>query len=282
MNEFLLRYQKLGKTLQKNIKLQPSIRFNSVKIDKLKFESEMKKRKIKFKKISWLKQGYFVKSRFSLSSVPEFLLGHYYIQEAASQYAVEALKPKGLVLDCCAAPGGKTTQIAQTAEKVIALDSNFKRCAVLKNNIQRLGINNAIIYNLDVRKFNHCKFDQILLDAPCSGNYVIDKNWFQKQTLKNVQQRSQLQREILEHAISLLKPKGELLYSTCSLEPEENEMVVEWALQNFNIKLMKVGNAGSNGLTNIFGEKLSSEIKKCRRFWPEKTQGFFVAKFKND
>ncbi|MFH1456408.1 MAG: RsmB/NOP family class I SAM-dependent RNA methyltransferase [archaeon] len=280
MEEFLQRYKRLGKTVNIDVQLKRAIRFNSIKTTREKFEDALSRRRIHFKKPSWLNQGYFVNSRFSLSSVPEYLLGHYYIQEAASQFAVEALKPKGLVLDCCAAPGGKTAQIAQSADLVVALESHYQRCQVLKNNLQRLGVNNCVVYNTDVRKFDQCQFDQILVDAPCSGNYAIDKKWFYKQTIKNILQRSQLQRDILEHAFSLLKPKGELVYSTCSLEPEENEMVVEWALQNFDVKLMEIGKAGSEGLTNVFGEKLSNEIKKCRRFWPGETQGFFVAKFK--
>ena len=191
------------------------------------------------------------------------------------------MKPKGITVDCCAAPGGKTTQMAMYSDIVLAYESNFKRIDGLKNNLERLGVSNCIVYNLDARKIEG-NFDKILVDAPCSGNMLADSEWLDKQTLKNVVQRSELQKEILGNMIRCMNSGGELVYSTCSLEPEEDEMVVDWALKKFDVELMRIDTVGDPGLAEFQGKQFDDSIKYCRRLWPNKTktQGFFVAKFK--
>jgi 16S rRNA C967 or C1407 C5-methylase (RsmB/RsmF family) len=116
-------------------------------------------------------------------------------------------------------------------------------------------------------------FDKVLLDAPCSGNFVTDSAWFEKRSIEGIRLMAKTQKELLRAAVRVLKPSGTLVYSTCSLEPEEDEDVIEWALDTFPIKLVETGlNVGDSGITD--------RTKLCRRFWPEKTgtQGFFIAK----
>jgi NOL1/NOP2/sun family putative RNA methylase len=280
MNIFLKRYQELGQEV-KPIQLQTAIRTNLIKISNNELKSRLEERGVKVKKIPFTKNGFYTKSRFSIGSTLEYLQGFYYIQEAASQLPVEILEPKGITVDCCAAPGGKTTQLAMSSDVTLAFESNFKRLQSLKNNLERLGVSNTIVYNQDARKING-NFKKILIDAPCSGNLILDTEWLMKQTLINVQQRSDLQKDILGNMINQLDDKGELVYSTCSLEPEENEMVINWALKIFKVKLMDIDCIGSPGLTNFQGKDFDKSMTKCRRLWPNRTntQGFFIAKLK--
>lgn len=284
MNVFIKRYKELGYEV-KSVNLPVSIRTNTLKISNDELKKRLEKRNIKLKKIPFVKNGFYVQSRFSIASTPEHLLGLFYIQESIAQLPAEILNAKGKVLDCCASPGGKTSQLAETADIVVSLDIKHKRLEALANNLERLGVKNVIIYNKDARSFEGPEFDKILVDAPCSGNYIIEKDWFEKRDLKNVAEKSKLQKQILENMFNVLKQGGELVYSTCSLEPEENEFIVDWVLNNFDVKLMDLNlKIGSKGITNVFGKELNKEISKCRRFWPgkTKTQGFFIAKFKKN
>jgi 16S rRNA C967 or C1407 C5-methylase (RsmB/RsmF family) len=124
------------------------------------------------------------------------------------------------------------------------------------------------------------KFDRILLDVPCSGNFVTDKDWFKKRTIQDVKRNARLQREILKEAAKVLKNDGEIVYATCSLEPEENELNIDWAIKSLKLKVEKINCHGEKALTDVFGKKLDSPIKHCKRIWPGQTQGFFVCKLK--
>lgn len=239
-------------------------------------------------RIGWLRNGFHVDERpFSLGASFEYLLGLYSIQEAAAQFPVEVLDPHPgeAVLDVCAAPGGKTTQIAAAmtnAGAVVAVDVSRERLYALENNLERCGVTNCLAYweDANAMDFKGKQFDRVLLDAPCSGNYVADRSWFSKRTLKDVGLNAERQRELLGTAVKLLKPGGVLVYTTCSLEPEEDELNVQWLLDNNDLKLEGIEGSGSPALTEIFGDELNGEIAKCRRFWPDETgtQGFFVAK----
>jgi len=281
--EFTKRYEQLNGKSQR-IDLLTSIRVNTTKISAKKLIERLEKKGVTLGKVPFLENGYYIeKSKVSISALPEHLLGYYYIQEAASQIPAELLNitKKDIVLDCCAAPGSKTTQLAEKAKAVIALEPNEKRRVALLNNIERLGLKNVIVCDQDARTFKpKIKFNKILVDAPCSGNYVLEKGWFKKQSIKNFKTRAELQKQILENMINLLNKNGQLIYSTCSLEPEEDEMVIDWALENFEIKLEEIKTIGDKGIINPFGIRLNNEIPKTKRLWPYKTntQGFFIAK----
>jgi tRNA (cytosine40_48-C5)-methyltransferase len=281
MNIFAQRYKKLGEPAT-TVETRQAIRVNTLKTTKEKLIKRLEARRIEVEEIPFTEQGlYIIRSPFAIVSTPEYLLGLFYIQEAASQLPVPVLNPKKLCLDACAAPGSKTTQIAETCP-VIAVDTREDRLVAVQNNVERLGITNCRAYNLDFRGVKD-KFDYILLDAPCTGNFVTEgKMWFRNQSMKRILERSELQKSLISHAIELLNKDGTLVYSTCSLEPEENEMVIQYALENHKIKLETVDTIGDPGLTEVFGNELNPEIKKCRRLWPWKTntQGFFIAKIR--
>jgi NOL1/NOP2/sun family putative RNA methylase len=280
MNFFLSRYKELGHEIEPDkMTIKQSIRVNTLKISEQELLKRLEK-KVKLTKIPFTDSGYWVESDFALSSTPEYLQGYYYIQEAASQLPVKVLSPENTdaVLDMCAAPGSKTTQLAQVMGNkgsIVALESNSSRLAALKNNLERCGVTNCIIYQKDAAHADDLGilFDKVLLDAPCSGNFVTDSAWFDKRSIEGIKLMAKTQKELLRAAVRVLKPSGTLVYSTCSLEPEEDEEVIEWALDTFPVKLVETGlKVGDSGITAM--------TKLCRRFWPGKTgtQGFFIAK----
>jgi NOL1/NOP2/sun family putative RNA methylase len=289
MNSFLERYKELGEDFNPaEIKVKSSLRINTLKIKPAEL---IKRINARLTKISFLQNGYYHESIYAVGAMPEYLQGYYYLQEAASQLPAEVLAPEenDLVLDMCAAPGSKTTQLAMLMNnkgRIIALELNNPRLPSLQNNLERCGVTNVIVYKKDARYADDLKlvFDKILLDAPCSGNFANDEKWLEERKVENLKLISKTQKQLLEAAINVLKPNGVLVYSTCSLEPEENELVINWLLEkNSNIKLEEIDkNIGDHGLTNVFGRELNPEIAKCKRLWPHKTgtQGFFIAKIR--
>ncbi len=266
MNQFLQRYKDLyNKDLSgyKSLNLNKCIRTNSLKIGENNLRKRLEKKGIKLKKFQ--ENGYeVIRSKVPVGATPEYLQGFYYIQEKASQYPATLFKFKknDIVLDMCAAPGSKTTQLSQLMNNkgtIIALDIKTKRLNALKNNLQRMGCTNVIAYNKDGRYIEDfkLKFDKVLIDAPCSGNFITDKEWLNKRTLEDIKSRQKLQKQLISAGISVLKVGGTLVYSTCSMEPEENEQIIDYALKEFNVKLVEQ-----------------------KRFWPPETQGFYVAKLR--
>ncbi len=279
---FRKKYEKLGGQIAET-KPQPSLRINTLLTSAKELIPRLEKLGIKLERIPFTKNGYYHKSKFSLGAITECLLGYYYLQEAAAQLPVEVLDPKptDAVLDCCAAPGGKTTQLAQHMKNqgtIIAYELKPYRIPSLMMNLERCGVTNTTAFQGNFGEARG-QFDKILLDAPCAGNYLTEEIWFEKRTQEDIQKSSEIQRRLLTDAVRLLKTGGILVYSTCSLEPEEDELNVQWAIQNLPVRLEKVNlPIGDDGLTNVFGKKLNPDIALCKRFWPPKTEGFFIAK----
>jgi 16S rRNA C967 or C1407 C5-methylase (RsmB/RsmF family) len=109
---------------------------------------------------------------------------------------------------------------------------------------------------------------------------VTDRSWFNKRSIRDIEANAAEQRRLLGAAVGLLRSRGTLVYTTCSLEPEENEFNIQWLLDNHDVELVEVEGPGSPALTDVLGNSLSKEVARCRRFWPDEmeTQGFFVAK----
>ena len=284
---FISRYNQLGWNFV-NIRPNQAVRINNNNTEPEKLLTRLKNSGILVEKIPFLKNGYWVtKSKVSVGATAEYLLGFYSIQGAASQIPASLFtKIKGKkVLDACAAPGGKTVQLANIMDNnglIVALDINKRRLRALSNHLERCHISNSIVYLLDARQSSllNLKFDRILIDAPCSGNFTMDKKWFNRRTLKDIKQNAKLQREILVKCANCLGDHGEIVYSTCSLEPEENELNIDWAITNLNLKIEKINCYGEKSKSNIFGKKLNNTITRCRRIWPGKTQGFFICKLR--
>jgi len=229
----------------------------------------------------------------------EHLMGYYYIQELSSMLPVIALNPKEneTILDLCSAPGSKTTQIASETRStglIIANEVNFGRMKILESNLQRCGVTNVIITKKEGVSFceklkeKNFEFNKILIDAPCSGEGTLRNNLktYLMWNIKNIKNLSRLQKQLFKSAFEILKVGGEIVYSTCTHAPEENEEVVDYVLEKFKnkIKILKI-NLPINfreGITKWKGKKYFDEVKKCARIYPQdnNTEGFFIAKFK--
>jgi len=199
-------------------------------------------------------------------------------------------------LDMAAAPGGKTTYIGQLMRNTGTLFSNDlkkERCKSLVANVHRMGLTNVVVTNLDGKKLNGMlpKLDRVLLDAPCSGSGIIarDASIKVKRGAKDFEEISRIQKELLASAIDLVdassKTGGYIVYSTCSVSIEENECVVEHALQTRNVELVSFTssvNFGVEGFTKYRERRFAPSMNLTRRYYPHvhNMDGFFVAKFK--
>jgi NOL1/NOP2/sun family putative RNA methylase len=284
---FINRYRRLGWEYQP-VQLRQAIRINTMNAREADVIRRLRSRGVDLDIISFLQHGQeVIQSAFSVGATSEYLLGLYSIQEAASQIPATLfteLKGK-TVLDACAAPGGKTVQLADLMRNrgaIFALDVEDRRLTALSNQLERCHVENTIVYCKDARQASQLKmkFDCVLLDVPCSGNFATDKDWFNRRTMKDVERNAALQREILAEAVKVLKNDGEMVYSTCSLEPEENELNIDWAVKSLHLETEKVNCYGEKALTNVFGKELDPLVQSCRRIWPRRTQGFFVCKLK--
>ena len=246
----------------------------------------------------WSKVGLQIfESTVPLGATPEYLAGHYILQAASSFLPVMALAPQEneRVLDMAAAPGGKTTYIAALMKNtgcIFANDSNKSRAKGLIGNIHRLGAKNTIVCNHDAREFPKIigGFDRVLLDAPCSGTGVIAKDPSVKtnKTEMDFLKLPHLQKQLLLAAIDSVdhtsKTGGYIVYSTCSVTIEENEGVVQYALNKRpNVRLVETGLPfGKEGFTAHMGKLFDKSMSLTRRFYPHayNVDGFFVSKFK--
>ena len=221
----------------------------------------------------------------------EYLLGHYYIQDLGSCVAVDALDitPSQLVLDVAAAPGGKTTFMAQKMNNsgaIIAVEPNSRRARSMSFNLARCGVYNTCILKTDALQVVNfgMKFDRVLLDAPCSCEGVIAKDPSRKisHTPQDVDYCSTMQQRLIQAAASSVKPDGILVYSTCSFAPEENEMVVDRLLQDFSNITVEPIEYGSSGLTRFGDLIFDDQLRNARRLYPHlhDTTGFFIARLR--
>ncbi|XP_050988260.1 probable 28S rRNA (cytosine(4447)-C(5))-methyltransferase [Labeo rohita] len=245
----------------------------------------------------WTKVGLVIyDSSVPIGATPEYLAGQYMLQGASSFLPVMALSPQEgeSVLDMSAAPGGKTTYMAQLMRNtgmIVANDASADRLKSVVGNIHRLGVTNAVICNYDGRQFPKVMggFDRVLLDAPCSGTGVISKDPGVKtgKDEADILRSAHLQKELLLSAIDSVNADsptgGYLVYCTCSIMVEENEWVVDYALKKRNVKLVPTGlDFGKEGFTRFKERRFHPTLKLSRRFYPHShnMDGFFVAKLK--
>ncbi|KAI1411747.1 cytosine-5--methyltransferase NCL1 [Hypoxylon sp. FL1857] len=245
----------------------------------------------------WSKVGLQIfESNVPLGATPEYLAGHYILQAASSFLPVMALGPQEgeRVLDMAAAPGGKTTHMAAMMKNtgcIFANDPSKARAKGLIGNVHRLGARNVVVCNYDAREFPRVigGFDRVLLDAPCSGTGVIAKDPSVKTNKdeKDFMVLPHTQKQLLLAAIDSVnhasKTGGYLVYSTCSVTVEENEQVVQYALNKRpNVKLVSTDLPfGKEGFTSYMGKKFDPSLRLTRRYYPHtyNVDGFFVAKF---
>ncbi|WP_445614271.1 RsmF rRNA methyltransferase first C-terminal domain-containing protein [Geobacillus sp. YF-1] len=223
---------------------------------------------------------------------PYHAAGLYYIQEPSAMAVAETLRPAPgeRVLDLCAAPGGKTTQLGAMMENkglLVANDIHSKRVKALAENIERLGLTNTVVVNEApetlAERFPGF-FDKILVDAPCSGEGMFRKEeeaasfWSQA----HVEECAARQRRILQSAYAMLKEGGILVYSTCTFSPEENEQTIEWLLETYeDLRLLPIAKIGGIEPGRPEWTKTKrSDLAHTARLWPHrvKGEGHFIAK----
>ncbi len=231
--------------------LPPKIyaRVNSLKTDAGKLLETWREEGVEydFVRRDWLEENlvFELKVHPSLASLKSFNDGWFYVQDPSTLLAPLALAPKPgeVILDLCAAPGGKTTFIAQLAGnecKIVASDVFEDRLKLIQDNCARLGVTGVELIERSTFNIQHSTFNQILIDAPCSNSGVmrrrVDLRW--RISPEEVSRLRQEQLKLLAFAATRLNPSGTLVYSTCSLEPEENASVVqEFLSDNKNFKL---------------------------------------------
>ena len=267
--------------------LRKSIRINTLKISVKDF---LERTELDLEETKWCNEGFFVKNKVTLGNLNDHFLGHFYVQEASSMLPPLALEIKNKILDMCAAPGSKTGQIAAMMKNkglIVANDYDYLRLKALTLNLQRLGVSNVVMTNMK-GYFIKEKFDTILLDAPCSGTGTIRKSpgTVDIYNPNMIRKLSGDQKGLINNAFNILNEGGSLIYSTCSLEPEEDEGVIDFLLKKYkNAKIEKIKLKGlktSETVIDFEGKKYNDEIKKAIRIWPQDndTDGFFLCKIK--
>jgi NOL1/NOP2/sun family putative RNA methylase len=267
------------------------IRVNTLKTSRQELENRLRSKGFELRNTIMPEVLAVDKAPLATGATTEYLLGLYYIQDLGSCLAVDALDvAEGqAVLDVAAAPGGKTTFIAQkmnNSGSIIALEPNGRRARSMSFNIMRCGVYNTSIFRMDglqASKFE-MKFDRVLLDAPCSCEGVIAKDITRKtsHTPQDVDYCSRMQDKLIEVAARCVKPSGILLYSTCSFAPEENEMVIDRLLQKSGNITVEPVRHGSRGLTKFGDWTFDHQLKNALRLYPhiDDTTGFFIARLR--
>ncbi|WP_347709267.1 RsmF rRNA methyltransferase first C-terminal domain-containing protein [Bacillus sp. FJAT-47783] len=267
-----------------------ALRLNVLKLSTKQFEDNSP---FHTSKIPFCDTGYYFHAdKDEPGKHPYHFTGAYYIQEPSAMLPAELLNPNPTdrVLDLCAAPGGKSTQLAVKMNNSGVLVSNEihpKRAKILAENIERLGIRNTVVTNeAPERLASHFQqyFDKILVDAPCSGEGMFRKDpeatkfW----STEHVEKCAITQKEILRNAYNMLKPGGVLVYSTCTFSPEENEQVMEWFITEFpDMKLQAIPKEYGMADGRINWTLHNTEaVQNSVRLWPHllKGEGHFVAK----
>lgn len=277
---------------------QQSLRINTLKASPT-IETDLEALGISWQQVPWAPEGRFITN--GLNKVRDDHLvedGRVYIQNAASWLPVLALDPQAgeHILDMCAAPGGKTSHIAQRAGNqafITANDNSRPRLHKLQRNLERLGVKHSTFTLHDATRLARMlepeSFDKILLDAPCSGEGMMtldNRKDFESWSVAHVKRLQQLQKKLIIQAWQLLKPGGTLVYSTCTMAPEENEAVIDYLLRRNDDVQIEALSALSDALTNKAtpvlewnGKKYDTQIERVLRLYPSsQVEAFFVAK----
>jgi NOL1/NOP2/sun family putative RNA methylase len=257
------------------------LRINTNKITNEEFERICP---FDIKKIPWIPNGYYYNGDQQPAKHPFYYAGLYYLQEPSAMTPASRLviNPGEAVLDLCAAPGGKATELGAKLRGqglLVANDISNSRAKGLLKNIELFGISNAFVVSEKPDKliqYFEEYFDKILVDAPCSGEGMFRK---EPSIIKDWEKNgpafyAQIQREIIMQAASMLKPGGTMLYSTCTFSPEENEGTIQYLLDSddqFEVIELKHYEGFSKGRPELVNG--SNELSKCVRIWPHKMEG---------
>ncbi|MCX7797085.1 MAG: RsmB/NOP family class I SAM-dependent RNA methyltransferase [Melioribacter sp.] len=275
-----------------NSNYKPCIRISS-KVDITLLLDNLRSYGIELEKIDSLRNAYRVsKGEEFVGKTIYFILGHYYIQSLSSMIPALALNPSEneKVLDLCAAPGSKTTQLSELMNNkgtLIANDFSLDRLRVLMFNIDKMNSLNVGILNKRgelLSKYFENYFDKILVDVPCSALGIVQKkgevsNWWNTNKLTGI---TDIQYKLLLSAIKMLKVGGEIVYSTCTITFEENELILNKILKKFPVELEEINLPikSHSAYTKYNNEELNKSLSKAKRIlpWEVESEGFFICK----
>lgn len=271
------------------IKRKTTLRINTIKSNIEEIKNKLQESKIEYEEVPWSKEALIIKNvdEKTIQEMDIYQDGKIYMQSLSSMLPPIILEPKEKtdILDMAAAPGGKTTQIAALTNNkahITACEKNKIRAERLKYNVDKQGATCVFIMPKDTRFIDDFfSFDQILLDAPCSGSGTLDfddaniEKYFTKQL---IERSTKTQKTLLKKAISLLKPGHEMVYSTCSVLACENEYVVESILKDEKIEIVPISFEGIESLP-VLPTKISGTLCVCPT---ELYEGFFVAKIRKN
>jgi 16S rRNA (cytosine1407-C5)-methyltransferase len=229
-----------------------------------------------------------------LGKTLEHILGYYYIQSFSSFIPPLVLNPSetDIVLDLCAAPGSKTTELGEVMNNrgtIVANEIQLDRLKSLVHNTDRMNQMNVGVTHFKGEQLNTIYFDyfdKILVDAPCSGLGIVQKkievnDWW---TIERVKRLSELQLKLFVSAIKMLKVGGEIVYSTCTLTVEENEMIIDKILKKYPVEVLEfdINIPSKNGITFYEGQSLDPSLAKAKRIlpWEVESDGFFIIKLR--
>ncbi len=282
--------------------LFPSFRLNPLKVDQPEVVLQWAQQyQWQLKPVPFCETGFWVTdTHFSLSKTIEHSLGHYYIQDAASMLPVElfdfnTIEGHPLILDMAASPGGKTTHlVSRTNDQalIIANDSSRERLTALRIVLQNWGSSHVGVTNYPGEYFGSWfpeTFDAILLDAPCSmqGLRESDAHAIKSITQKEINNLAKRQSKLLESALHALKMGGQVVYSTCTLTVEENEMVLDEILNQFHHQIQidpieDILKKPAHAIDKFEQFTFNPQVANAARIWPFRfgTAGFFAARIK--
>lgn len=275
--------------------------YQGLRVNTLKISTEEFKTKAPFQlePVPWANESFYITSKERPAKHPYYQAGLFYLQEPSAMAPVVCLgiEPGDRVLDLCAAPGGKSTQIAaRLAGKglLVSNDNNSDRVKALIWNLEHWGASNVVVANEEPERlagYFTQYFNKILVDAPCSGEGMFRKD---ERAVKSWEEYSSqncsvLQKEILSTASTMLCPGGKLLYSTCTFSPEENEEIIANFLENhpeYTLEELPCDFGWALGRPDWIagGEDINDELYKARRLWPHKIkgEGHFMALLKKN
>ncbi len=271
--------------------LNDAIRCNFLKVNCYDLKKRLEERGLRLEQVPWCPHAFeVVEAPFKPSSTPEHLDGWFFIQDKASTLPPLVLDPKPgeRVADLASAPGGKATHLAQLMGndgELILFERRADRAKALYSNLERMEVLNARVLIEDAYNVpKYGPFDKALLDAPCTGEGVIARDPSRKRSRKerDLALMHKVQVALLNKALDSLRPGGVMVYSTCSIAPEENEMVIDEVLRTReDVEVVDSGEAGSPGIAEYLGEEYPFAYK-CRRLWPHvhRSEGFFVCKLR--
>lgn len=272
-----------------------SLRVNTIKYNIQDLMKYFKEKNIKFERVPWYKDALIIKNanEKAIQKLDIYEKGYIYLQSLSSMVPPIVLNPKAgeRILDLTAAPGSKTTQLAGIMNNegyILANELDKIRCERLKHNVEVQGATIVEVINSRGEKLGEThenSFDKVLLDTPCSGEgrfLAYSSATYRDWSLKTVNQLTKLQKKLFDSAYKAVKPGGTIVYSTCTINKNENEFILDWILNNYKVKLLDI-NLNIKDSIQGSNEGLNKEINKSIKILPSKDmEGFFVAKLKKE